>query len=89
MSRVRNIALPNPTLLNNRGIQIHGGLVPQFFTIIINGVQGVLMTIAHPTKFMPMTLVEYLVFVTNDGILAILVENGFFTIKFIQSLLKP
>jgi hypothetical protein len=27
---------------------------------------------------MPMTLVEYLIFVKNDGILVVLVENGFF-----------
>jgi hypothetical protein len=33
---------------------------------------------AHPTKSMPMILVEFLIFVRNNGILAILVENGFF-----------
>lgn len=36
------------------------------------------MTATHPTESMHMTLVEYLIFVKNDGILVVLVENGFF-----------
>lgn len=78
MSRARNRALIDPTSLNNNGIQIHGRLILQFFTTIIDGVQGVLVTGAHPTKSMPMILIEYLVLIMNDGILAIVVENGFF-----------
>jgi hypothetical protein len=36
--RARNKTLPNPTTLNNSGIQIHERLVSQFFTTFINGV---------------------------------------------------
>jgi hypothetical protein len=37
MLKARNRILPNSTTLNNNGIQIHGGLVPHFFTTITNG----------------------------------------------------
>jgi hypothetical protein len=78
MLRARNKTLPNPTMLNNNGIQIHGGLVLEFFTTIPDGVQGVLVMDAHSTKPMFVIPIEYPIFVRNDGILAILVENNSF-----------
>jgi hypothetical protein len=37
MLGARNRVLPKSTTLNNNGIQIHGGLIPHFFTTITNG----------------------------------------------------
>lgn len=39
--------------------------------------QGVLVTIAYPTKFVPTIMVKYLVFVRNDEIPSILIENSY------------
>ncbi len=36
------------------------------------------MTITYPTKFVPMITVEYPIFVRNDEILAMLIENNSF-----------
>jgi len=49
MLGARNKTLPNPIVLNNSGIQIHGGLVFKFFIVVPNGVQGVPMMDAHST----------------------------------------
>jgi hypothetical protein len=78
MLGVRNKTLPNPTVLNNSGIQIHGGIVFKFFTVVPNGVQGVPMMDAHSTRSTFVIPVRYPIFVRNDGILAILVENNSF-----------
>jgi hypothetical protein len=89
MLGARNRRLPNPTVLNNSGIQIHRGLVLQFSTTILNGVQGVFVTTAHSTKSMIVIMVRYLVFVRNDGILIIVIEIYFFyLIEFVPSLSK-
>jgi hypothetical protein len=46
----RNKTLHNPTTLNNSGIQIHGGPILHFLTVVIDQVQIVHVTITHPTK---------------------------------------
>ncbi len=38
--------------------------------------QGVPMTIAYPTKFVPTIMVEYPIFVRNDEIPTMLIENS-------------
>jgi len=50
MLGTRNIILLESTTLNNNGIQIHGGLILHFLTIITNGVQGVLMMTTHSIR---------------------------------------
>jgi hypothetical protein len=47
MLGARNRVFQDPTTLNNSGIQIHGGPVPQFLTMVTDGVQGVSMMAAH------------------------------------------
>lgn len=65
-------------MLNKSCIQIHGRLIPQSFTMVIDGVQGVIVMATNPNKFVLMTLARYLVSTKNDGIPTILVENNFF-----------
>jgi hypothetical protein len=46
--------------------------------MIIDGMQVVLMMVAHPTTSMLVTLIGYPISVRNDGILTIQVENNSF-----------
>jgi hypothetical protein len=46
--------------------------------MVTNGVQGVLVTITHPTGSMLVISTRYLVFVNNDGIPTILIDNNYF-----------
>jgi hypothetical protein len=41
-----------------------------------DGMQGVPMTIAYPTKFVPAIMVKYPIFVRNDEIPTMLIENN-------------
>jgi hypothetical protein len=43
------------------------------------------MMVAHPNKFVHVTLAGYLIFVRNDGIPTIVIS----IIKFVQNMLKP
>jgi hypothetical protein len=74
----RNRALIDSIVLNNSCIQIHGRLIPQSFTMVIDGVQGVLVMATHPNKFVLMIPAIYLVSIRNDGIPTVLVENSYF-----------
>jgi hypothetical protein len=74
----RNRTLIDSIVLNNSCIQIHGRLILQSFTMVIDGVQGVLVMVTHPNKFVLMTLARYLVSTRNDGIPIVLVENSYF-----------
>jgi hypothetical protein len=65
-----NKILPDSTTLNNSGIQIHGGLVSHFFTMISNGMQGVPTMATHSTKYVLITSIRYPIYVRNKGILA-------------------
>jgi hypothetical protein len=78
MLETRNKVLPYSTTLNNNGIQIYGRLISHFLTTIINGGQGVHVTVVHSTRSMPITLIGYPIFIRNEGIHARLVENGSF-----------
>jgi len=75
MLGARNRILPNPTMLNNNGIQIHGG---KLLIMVIDGVQRIYVTTTHLIRSMPITSIKYLIFVKNNGILASLVENNSF-----------
>jgi len=75
MLGARNRVLPNPTMLNNSGIQIHGG---QLLIMVIDGVRRIYVTTTHLIRFMPITSIKYLIFVKNNGIPALLVENNSF-----------
>jgi hypothetical protein len=46
------------------------------------------MTTSHSTRFMPITLVGYLVFVRNEGIFIGLVDNSSFYNKIHTEMLK-
>jgi hypothetical protein len=48
---LRNKALPNTIIPQHNGITFHGGMiniVSQFFTIVNDGVQGVLVMVIYP-----------------------------------------
>lgn len=74
----RHNALPDTTMLKNNGIQIHGRLIKQLLTTIIDEVQRILMMDAHLTKFVHVILVGYPIIAGNGEILAVIIENGFF-----------
>jgi hypothetical protein len=46
--------------------------------MVTNGVQRIYVTTTHSIRFLPITSIKYLVFVKNNGILALLVENSSF-----------
>ncbi len=41
------------------------------------------MTITYPIKYVYVIMIEYPIFVKNDEILTMLIENSLFTIKFV------
>ncbi len=66
---LKNKALPNTIIPQHNGITFHGGMINivlQFFTIVNDGVQGVLVMATYPNKYVPMITTRYLVFVKND-----------------------
>jgi hypothetical protein len=46
--------------------------------IVTNGVQRILVMMTYPTRFVPMIMAIYLVFVRNDEILAIVENSSFY-----------
>jgi hypothetical protein len=74
----RHKTLPDTIMLKNNGIQIHGKLIEQFFTTIIDGMQRIIVMATHLTKFVRVTPVGSLLIARNGEILAIIIENGFF-----------
>ncbi len=78
MPRLRNKALPNTTMFKSNGIPIHGRLVLQFFMMVINGVQGVILMLAYATRFVLATTTKYPISIRNDEIRVVLIENGLY-----------
>jgi hypothetical protein len=68
MLRVRNITLPDTTMLKNSGIKFHGRSIPQFFRTTIDEVQGVLVMATHPTRFVCMIPTKHPIYVRNGEI---------------------
>ncbi len=78
MLGLRNKTLLDTIVFKSNGILIHGRLVPKFFTTNIDGVWGVFVMTTYPTRFVFATTAKYPIYVRNDEICAILVDNGFF-----------
>jgi hypothetical protein len=53
-----NRALPNTIIPQHNGITFHGGMTnieSIFFTIVNDGVQGIIVMATYPNKYVPMT----------------------------------
>jgi hypothetical protein len=66
--RLRNRAPLDAATLKSNGIPIHGGPIPQIFTTVTNGVQGVPMMAAYPTRSMHVITTKYPISIRNDEI---------------------
>jgi hypothetical protein len=80
MLGLRNKTLPNTIIPQHNGITFHGGManiIPQFFTIVNDGVLRVHVMVTYPNRFVPMTTIGYPISVKNDDFFAIPNENGY------------
>jgi hypothetical protein len=62
MLGLRNKTLPNTIIPQHNGITFHGGManiIPQFFTIVNDGVLRVHVMVTYPNRFVPMTTIGY------------------------------
>jgi hypothetical protein len=77
MPRSRNKTLPYTITLKCSHIPIHGRPISQFFTMAIDGVQGVFVMATYPIKAMHVITTGYPISIRNDEIPTILVEISF------------
>ncbi len=68
MLGLNNRTILDTTMLKCSGIPIRGGPIPQIFTTVTNGVQGILMMTTYPTKHVLATMARYIVYIRNDEI---------------------
>jgi len=66
--RLRNRAPLATTTLKSNGIPIHRGPIPQLFTTVTDGVQGVPVMVAYPTRSMHVITTKYPISIRNDEI---------------------